>query len=203
MHLYLLRHAEDRTGKHDPHSRFLTERGRRQARAAARRLAERRPTELRTSVLPRARQTADIVAEHVGLAVREDPRLNEIAWASFEDGVPPHPREDRLCPPPPGAESWHTFMTRVATCLSELCLQATEDQRIVLVTHSGYFDAVNELLQGGAGRVELLVAHGGITHWQYRPGNLGGVWLLHQHNASSDPSPLVHQASVGTAEPSS
>lgn len=158
MHLFLLRHAEDRAGKYDPHNQLLTDAGRRQAQAAAHWLAERRPTELRTSVLPRARQTADIVADHTGLTVREDPRLNEIVWASFEGERLPNPREDRLYPPPPGAESWHAFMTRVATCMSELCHQAAEDQRIVLVTHSGFSDAVNELLCGGAGRVELLVS---------------------------------------------
>ncbi|MEU7297059.1 histidine phosphatase family protein [Streptomyces exfoliatus] len=200
MHLYLLRHAEDRDGKDDPHQDLLTERGRRQAHAAAHWLAERRPTELRTSVLPRARQTADIVAAHTGLAAREDPRLNEIVWASSEGALLPHPREDRHYPPPPGAESWHVFMTRVATCMSELCHQASEDQRIVLVTHSGFFDAVNELLCGGADRIELLVAHAGITHWQYRPGDSGGAWLLHQHNVIFTSQSLMDRESMSTAE---
>ncbi|AQT74803.1 MULTISPECIES: histidine phosphatase family protein [Streptomyces] len=202
MHLFLLRHAEDRRRKHDPHHPFLTALGRRQAEAAAHWLAERRPTEIRTSTLPRARQTADVVAHHAGLVVREDPRLNEIVWASFGDGRQlPNPREDRLCPPPPGGESWHAFTTRVATCMSELCHRATEHQRIVLVTHSGFFDAVNELLSGGAGRVELLVSHAGITHWQYRPGDPGGAWLLHQHNVTVSPQPLDDEAPVTTAEP--
>lgn len=200
MHLYLLRHAEDRVGKHDPHNKFLTDHGRDQARAAALWLAGRYPTNLRTSTLPRARQTADIVAHHTGLAAREDPRLNEIIWASSEGELLPSSREDRRYPPPPGAESWHAFMTRVATCMSELCHQATEDQRIVLVTHSGFFDAVNELLCGGTGRVELLVAHGGITHWQYRPGDTGGAWLLHQHNVAFAPTPLNDGASATAAE---
>ncbi|MFI2077595.1 histidine phosphatase family protein [Streptomyces triculaminicus] len=200
MHLYLLRHAEDRAGKHDPHNQLLTEHGRRQAQAAALWLAERHPTELRTSTLPRARRTADIVAHHTDLAVREDPRLNEIVWASFEGELLPNPREDRHYPPPPGAESWHTFMTRVATCLSELCRQATEDQRIVLVTHSGFFDAVHELLCGGVGRVELSVAHGGTTHWQYRPGDSGGAWLLHQHNATFTLPPLNDETTVAATE---
>ncbi|MCX5387341.1 histidine phosphatase family protein [Streptomyces sp. NBC_00083] len=203
MDLYLLRHAEDRAGQHDPHGTLLTGAGRRQARAAAHWLAERRPTEIRTSVLPRARLTADIVAEHTGLAVREDPRLNEIVWASLDGERLPNPREDRLHPPPPGAESWHAFMTRVATCMSELCHRAAQDQRIVLVTHSGFFDAVNELLCGGAGRVELLTAHAGITHWQYRPAHPGGAWLLHQHNASGVLSPPTDRNPAGTRWPSS
>ncbi|WP_415961734.1 histidine phosphatase family protein [Streptomyces sp. 021-4] len=200
MHLYLLRHAEDRSGKFDAHQDRLTERGRRQAQAAAHWLAERHPTELRTSVLPRAQQTADIVAAHSGLAAREDPRLNEIAWSPVAGEFLPNPREDRLHPPPPGAESWNVFMTRVATCMSELCHQASEDQRIVLVTHSGFFDAVNELLCGGTGRVELLVAHAGITHWQYRPGDSGGAWLLHQHNVTFAPQTLMDHGSLSTAE---
>ncbi|OKH99009.1 hypothetical protein A6A06_25770 [Streptomyces sp. CB02923] len=189
MHLYLLRHAEDRAGTHDPHRPFLTGHGRLQAQAAARWLADRHPTALRTSTLPRARQTADIVARHTALDVREDPRLNEIVWASSDAAGPlPNPREDRRCPPSPGAETWHVFMTRVATCVSELCHRAGADQRIVLVTHSGFFDAVNELLCGGSGRVELSVAHAGITHWQYRPGDSGGAWLLHQHNVTFHPA---------------
>lgn len=200
MHLYLLRHAEDRAGTRDPHRPFLSERGRRQAAAAGLWLAERQPTDLRTSTLPRARRTADAVARHTGLDVREDPRLDEIAWACDAREPLPHPREDRHRPPPEGGESWHAFMTRVAACVSELCLAASARQRIVLVTHSGFFDAVSELLCGGTGRVELSVGHAGVTHWQYRPGDPAGAWLLHQHNVTVPAAPVSGGDVVAGAE---
>jgi broad specificity phosphatase PhoE len=197
MHIYLLRHAEDSPGRtpgsrgahHSAPTRLLTKTGRQQAAAAAQWLYGRRPTELHTSSLARARQTAEIVAKVVGLVVREDPRLDEIVSDTVSGGTLPPPRERRGHRHPPGAESWEQFLARVAMCVSDLCRDPSADRRIVLVTHSGFFDAVHELLCGGGNRMELAVAHAGTTHWQYRPGCAAGAWLLHQHNMASPPQP--------------
>ncbi|ANW18064.1 hypothetical protein BB341_07420 [Streptomyces clavuligerus] len=71
----------------------------------------------------------------------------------------------------------------------------------MLVTHSGFFDAVQELLNGGGSRVELKVAHTGITQWEYRPGCFGGSWLLHRHNIVPGLSPLPSPTPDGPGNP--
>lgn len=193
MHIFLLRHAEDRPGRPPGRcgahpgapTRLLTRTGREQAASAAQWLHGQRPTELHSSSLARARQTAEIAAKVLGLTVREDPRLDEIVSEAVTGRMLPPPRERRGHRHPPGAESWEAFMARVAMFVSDLCRDPAADRRVVLVTHSGFFDAVHELLCGGGNRMELAVAHAGTTHWQYRPGHAAGAWLLHQHNRTS------------------
>ena len=80
--LLLARHAEsawNRTGRWqgraDPP---LTDRGREQARALARALAAASPARIVSSDLRRAAETAAIVARHLGLPHRLDPRLREV-----------------------------------------------------------------------------------------------------------------------------
>lgn len=80
--LYLIRHGETPwnvegryQGQLDPP---LNERGHRQARAAAERLAPIGFDVIYSSDLARARQTAEALAELIGLPVHVDPRLREI-----------------------------------------------------------------------------------------------------------------------------
>lgn len=79
MKIYFMRHgiadwpAWDRPDTERP----LNKDGQKETRAVAKALAARniRPQALLASPLPRARQTADIVAEQLGLAVVEEPAL--------------------------------------------------------------------------------------------------------------------------------
>lgn len=80
--LLLVRHGESTwnaaglwQGQGDPP---LSERGRSQAQQLARRLAAESPTRLVTSDLARARETAQIVAQALGLAVELEPGLREL-----------------------------------------------------------------------------------------------------------------------------
>lgn len=64
----------------------LSGRGRDQARALARELVGEAPTRLLASDLARARETAEIVGQELGLAVELDPRLRELdvgAWSGL------------------------------------------------------------------------------------------------------------------------
>jgi phosphohistidine phosphatase len=74
--LYLVRHAEAAPGEPDD-LRALTEEGKRQARALAKRLAaEAAPPEaVRTSPLLRARQTGEAIARAAGVRSEPDDRL--------------------------------------------------------------------------------------------------------------------------------
>jgi phosphohistidine phosphatase len=80
--LLLLRHAHagDSTTWHDDDDlRPLTEKGRRQSERLGRLLADAgfAPDAVLASPLVRARETAEIVADVLGIAVRRDPRLGE------------------------------------------------------------------------------------------------------------------------------
>jgi len=90
VELYFLRHAHagDReTWVGDDDIRPLTNKGERQAERVGRLLADVgfRPDELVSSPLARARQTAEIVAERLGLDVRIDDRLaGELGFGELE-----------------------------------------------------------------------------------------------------------------------
>jgi len=86
--LLLVRHGEtdwNAEGRLQGHTdRPLNERGRRQARSLAEELAKREISAVYTSDLARARQTADIVAAHLGLPVVVEADLREKNWGSWE-----------------------------------------------------------------------------------------------------------------------
>ena len=76
MRVYIVRHAEAAPGEPDE-DRRLTEEGREQARELGRRLAGEgvRPSALLTSPLVRARQTAAVLGEALGVQPESDQRL--------------------------------------------------------------------------------------------------------------------------------
>ncbi len=81
--LYLLRHGEaayfDERGKAlDPWAAPLTERGRRQIGQVAARMTASGIERIVTSAVPRALETASILADHLGLAPAADETWNEI-----------------------------------------------------------------------------------------------------------------------------
>lgn len=200
MHLDPLRHAEDTDSGHPKKdSRRLTAIGRNQAVRAAAWLRQERVTEVLTGTLERARRTAEIIADRLGLQPEFDRRLNEIDAGTT---LPP-PRERRPGHCIPGDESWEEFLTRVAAAISDLCRDSAPRRRVLLVTHSGFFDAVHELFQSSAGRpVELAVQHTGITHWEHRPGSPAGAWVLHSHNVApiwNTPRPPTNASTFGAS----
>lgn len=80
--IWWLRHGESTwnvAGREQGHLAHppLTDRGRDQARAAAERLAGRGITRILSSPLTRAQQTAEIVADRLGLSVETEPDLIE------------------------------------------------------------------------------------------------------------------------------
>jgi broad specificity phosphatase PhoE len=180
MELLLVRHAHD-VGSAVP-GRPLSDRGRRQAAALAQCLHGLGISAVRSSTRTRAKQTAELAAEELGLPVVCDARLDEIVRVNPAQAAIAPPRERRLGVEVTGTESWSSFLVRVSSYVSELCQDEDTGQRIVVVTHSGVFDAVHEVLTGAGRRVELDIAHTGLTIWQHRVGSAAGTWLLRCHN---------------------
>ena len=149
--LILVRHgfpdhmADGRTGGWtDSH---LTDLGRRQAQATARRVVDLladRPYSLYTSDLSRARETAEAIAGALGVeplaepALREQDlgRANEKSTTEADEMALPAdegPLVDRVFYPE--AETWREMMQRVFGFLDSLSERS--DETVVLVSHAG------------------------------------------------------------------
>lgn len=159
----------------------LTAAGRAQARAAASALADRGVTELVTSDLRRARETADVLADTLDVPVRESDAWRERNWGALQ-GLPAESLLDRfpwldLCvnddaatARPDGGESWRDVQGRVLDAFESL---AGTGGTVAVVTH---FAPI--LLVLGAVRDESIetalvgnsVATGSVTELQWTDG---------------------------------
>jgi probable phosphoglycerate mutase len=123
----------------------LTDLGREQAKRAAARLARRGPIDaIISSPLLRARETADAVAEELGLDVELEPGFAEMGFGEW-DGLAffdimerwPDDMRSWLDSPdiaPPGGESFDTVLKRVDEARKRL-LTDYEGQTVVVVSH--------------------------------------------------------------------
>lgn len=130
----------------------LSEAGRRQARALAERLAGEGLERLATSDLARARETAAILGEALGLVPRLEPALRERDVGRWT-GLPRaeverrHPREvarvraGDASVRPGGGESGERLRARVVEALRRLHAEAPE-RRLAVVTHMGVLRAL-------------------------------------------------------------
>ncbi len=162
----------------------LSDHGRHQAEALRERL--HRTGELSdasvilTSVLPRAVETAEIIAPAIGggtLPIARDCDLCELHpgesdgldWVEFESryGAPDW-RTDPHRPLSPGGESWAGFMGRVGATLDRLAT-VHAGQTVVIVSHGGIVQgslvSFLRLPDYGQG-VELWVENTSITEWR-------------------------------------
>lgn len=147
------------------------------------------------SRLPRARQTAEILAPALGLPLTFEDDLRELDPGEADGmhldeavgrfGVPDFEREPTR-PVSPGGESWSEFMARVAGLLSRLS-RTHEGSTVVAVTHGGVIDGafVHFLRMGNTTfpGVQFATRHASLTHWQRRPRlNLADGWRLCAYN---------------------
>jgi probable phosphoglycerate mutase len=173
----------------------LTERGRRQAEALRDYLAETGRFSvdvLLASVLPRAIETAEIVAPSLGLrTIQQDCDLCEIhtgeadglAWSEYANRYGSFDMEaepDRVFAP--AGDSWRTFHERVLRLCERLAKEFT-DQTVMAICHAGVIMASLRVLldipQAGL-KTRIQPTNTGITEWQYEPGR--DQWTLHSFN---------------------
>lgn len=196
--LVLLRHgrtdynASGRMQGHlDPH---LTPDGHGQAAAVAPEVARFAPTRLLSSDLQRAADTADVIGEACGLAVKLDPRLRETHlgdWqgqtvTEIEAGWPGAVARWRSDPgwAPPGGESRVEAVARSRPVIDELDAEG-DVQTALVVAHGGLIGGlVSGLLElptsswpaiGGVGncRWAVLARRAGNLRWRMSGYNLG------------------------------
>lgn len=195
--IYLVRHGETEWNREERIQGHLdsplTPKGRHQARAAGRLLGrlieDPAALALYASPLGRARQTADIVADALGLGAqpwRHDERLKEITWGDWDGRT--HAEIEARWPGgldrrearhwtavPPGGESYAMLASRVESWLKSL----SGHECRVLVAH-GTLGRVLRGLYLGLSNVETLaldepqnalfrLARGGVERHAYDP----------------------------------
>src|SRR3954462_1932952 len=146
--LLLVRHGEtdwNAEGRLQGHTdRPLNEYGRRQAKELAARLAREHVDAIYASDLSRARETAEIVGERLGLTVVIDPDLREKNWGNWEGLT----GDERVHVEFVG-ESPIDHRTRVMAAVDRIVARHP-GQRIVVVTHGGSLRRIQAALNGVA-----------------------------------------------------
>jgi broad specificity phosphatase PhoE len=146
--LLLVRHGEsegnrDRTFTQNPEVP-LTPVGREQARAAAQRMARRyRPSRVVASPFTRARQTAEIIAEVLGLTVEIEAAFREQSFGVFAGqpydalvGDAAYHEGPRWNWRPQGGESLTDVYERVVPAFDRVARDA-QGQDVIIVSHGG------------------------------------------------------------------
>jgi broad specificity phosphatase PhoE len=154
----------------------LNELGLAQAREAAQRLRNRGITSIVASPLSRARVTAEIVAEALGLPVTIEPDLREVSWGVHEG----HPLAEWFHAwvaehaTPEGAESFAALRGRVVAGLNRA---VTKPPAVLVVAHGGVFRAIRAVMkQEITGRTRNCV-----PMWCEPPRTLGQDWSIVIH----------------------
>jgi broad specificity phosphatase PhoE len=142
------------------------------------------------SILPRALETAAIVAPSLGaVPVVADCDLCELhpgeadglEWAEFSDRYgEPNWDVDPDTDLAPGGESWTGFLRRVASVFSRLA-ERHRGELVVVFSHGGVVEASIQCLlpvDAERGRLRLRTAHTSLTEWEHT----GDGWRLLRYN---------------------
>jgi broad specificity phosphatase PhoE len=210
MRLILVRHGEAHAGMHGviagPRGCVgLTPHGRRQAEALRDHLLDSGHLQvdvLMASVLPRAIETAQIIAPALGFdAFSQDCDLCEVhtgeadglAWSDYAaryGSLDMAAEPDRVFAP--AGESWNSFNDRVHRTLERLARDHV-DQTVVAVCHAGVImasvRAIFDIPHPGT-RARLQPTNTGLTEWEHDP--LLDRWTLRTFNDASHLLDLTH-----------
>ena len=166
--------------------RPLSDYGRRQAQQLASELADERFEAIYASDLSRARVTAEIVGERLGLEVALDPDLREKDWGTWE-GLTAAER-DRI---EFVGESTEAHQERMLRALRRISDRHTGDGRVLVVTHGGSIRRVQVAALGMA----LPVVENCGTWLCASPRQSSDTWLTHHAGSTRrGPSPTVAYA---------
>jgi probable phosphoglycerate mutase len=176
----------------------LTPLGRQQAEALRDHLAEAgraRPDVLLASELPRAVETASIIAPALGfetfaqecdLCELHPGESDGLTWTEYAARYGSFVMEDepeRVFAP--GGESWMTFHERVERMLAKLAKEYTGES-VVAVCHAGVIIASMRVLlniRHPGNDARMRPSNTGLTEWEHEPGS--DRWTLHAFNETA------------------
>jgi len=154
----------------------LSELGERQAAALGQALRHRRVTAVYTSPLERARRTAEIAVEGLGLSVTQVHELRELSLGDWEgrtveeiSRLPGDPYTQWVRDPvaclPPGAEPLADVQLRVVGAMSDIAAALPNGQEALVVCHGGVISAYLAFCLGLplASIWRLTLSNGSIT----------------------------------------
>lgn len=176
--LYLVRHGEtdwNRERRIQGSTDIpLNETGRLQAARTGRLLSRRRWDGILTSPLSRAYETAEIIADAVGLG--EPTRFDEIVERAYGNAEGMTDVElSRLYPPGssvPGRESREDVASRVVPALVRLA-EERPHQHLIVTTHGGVIRSVlNTIAPGSPTHRGVPISNGSIHSFRLRDGGL-------------------------------
>jgi broad specificity phosphatase PhoE len=160
----------------------ITARGAEQARSSAQVILDRyRPVHVVSSPYVRARQTAAIIAEVLGLGTDVEivPDLRERSYGDLAGASYDTPRPDfdpgrywEWCPP--GGETLEAVANRVGVVIDALARAWPADD-VVVVSHGGVMLALHKHVQGAWGAPRQVTPNAGIVVVEYRDGRYGPV----------------------------
>ena len=151
----------------------LNETGLAQARSAALLLRNRGIRSIISSPLGRAKVTADIAADQLGLPVQIDDGLREVAFG-VQEGKPMsewfQPWVDGLLTPA-GAESFSTLTTRAVAAINR-CVD--QPPAVLVVAHGALFRAI----RGAMGHAPNVRTRNAVPIWCEPPVDLAKPWAI-------------------------
>jgi probable phosphoglycerate mutase len=175
--------------------RGLTTLGRRQVEELAERLAgsgELADVDaLYSSVLPRAIETAEILATALGhrgplvpvtdcgLCELHPGEADGLTWEEYGERFPePDWDVDPSRPLAPGGESWTAFVERASSAVARLA-DSHPGRTVVVACHAGVIESTMvRFLPVDRSRLGLRTAHASLTAWERD----GDRWLLERYN---------------------
>jgi probable phosphoglycerate mutase len=218
--LYLIRHGEAMAVKTHVMAGMrgdegLTPLGREQAarlRDRLRATGEIAADALLASTLPRAAQTAEIIAPALGLPILWDDDLQEMRPGEA-DGLPeeefrarygrPNFEQDPFKPISPGGENWGQFTLRVGTLLDRI-IRTYAGKTVVLVCHGGVIDAsflyFFDMPTLRLPAVGFYTHNTSITHWRLDERYGQPRWRLVRYNDDVHLHDTVRWAAAGDVE---
>ncbi len=213
--LYLIRHGEAIVNVEPiiggmQGDRGLTPRGIAQAERLRDRLGSStcdiRPDVLISSTLPRARQTAEIIAPALGLPITWSDEVQEIRVGDADGLTLEETRQrfgrtafddDPYQPIAPGGENWGQFMLRVSTALHHIT-RLYDTKTILIVCHGGFIDGsfahFLTINTRRPTRLEFYPHNASLTHWGLYIHHHRFFWRLVCYNDTA------HLADVGKQE---
>jgi probable phosphoglycerate mutase len=232
MHLFLIRHGQSLVNltdwEHGNRDEGLTDLGQRQATAVARRLADEDADVLYASTMLRARETAAVIADAIGLDVIHDDRIREIGNNKLDHAPWPDLPNDyadywatarpfaSTTPAVEQGESYMHFRTRVGAFIEDV-LRAHAGETVIAVAHGGVIDGVFDHVfnVGPWRRCQIWTHNAAVTHVEALDSAFGADspvevgperWRLHRHNCIAhlqgmESEPVVFDADDGREEP--